>query len=577
MSFFEDASLVLIPSAYKDQKVYSVKPTDGTGDLTFSRASSATRVQSDGLIEKVRTNVILQSNTFSNASWTKAGQGVGSVSVVTPNYTTDPFGGNNAWRFQCNLNGGTTSSDRSWMLQGFTAFADSVLSIYIKLNVAGSKTIILSNGAGNVQTITSTDWVRITIVTAGSSGEFRIGLIGGSTSDTLDCSIAFAQAETGDIATDYIATTTAAVSVGPVSGLPRLDYLGSTCPRLLLEPQRSNLVFFSEQLNNAGWAVNAVVTANTAVSPDGSTNADSVMESATTAFQIIGDPVATTSGTAYTYSFFAKPNGRNFARILFGNGSFPDSQSAYFNLLTGATSASASVTASMVSYGNGWYRCIATATSDASASDAVYLGPARNMTDGYATYAGNASLGIYAWGVQQEAGAYATSYIPTLGASVTRVADAASKTGISSLIGQTEGTIFFDLPPTTFSPLVSSLILIELDGNIAAGYAHLYKSASPNEVIFQLNNAGALQCSLNFALNNSTAYKIAAVYKNNRFELYVNGVLRASDYSGTLAAITMNKIQVAGDSFNANSQIATSQVLLFKTALTQAQCEQLTA
>jgi hypothetical protein len=57
MSFYSDASLVLIPSGYKDQKVYSAVPTDGSGDLVFSRASSATRVQSDGLIEKVRTNL----------------------------------------------------------------------------------------------------------------------------------------------------------------------------------------------------------------------------------------------------------------------------------------------------------------------------------------------------------------------------------------------------------------------------------------------------------------------------------------------------------------------------------------
>ena len=64
MSFFDDASLVMIPSGYKDQKVYSVKPIDGSGDLTFSRSNdTATRVDSNGLIEKVHTNELLQSNT----------------------------------------------------------------------------------------------------------------------------------------------------------------------------------------------------------------------------------------------------------------------------------------------------------------------------------------------------------------------------------------------------------------------------------------------------------------------------------------------------------------------------------
>jgi hypothetical protein len=45
MSYFDDASLVMIPSGYKTSKVYSVKPTDGTGDLTFTRSNdTATRV-----------------------------------------------------------------------------------------------------------------------------------------------------------------------------------------------------------------------------------------------------------------------------------------------------------------------------------------------------------------------------------------------------------------------------------------------------------------------------------------------------------------------------------------------------
>jgi hypothetical protein len=164
-----------------------------------------------------------------------------------------------------------------------------------------------------------------------------------------------------------------------------------------------------------------------------------------------------------------------------------------------------------------------------------------------------------------------------LGASVTRVADAASKTGISSLIGQTEGTIFFDLPPTTFSDLLSTYVLLEVDGDISVGYIHLYKEVGQKQARFAVRNAGITQCDIFFTLVDNTAYKIAAVYKNNRFELYVNGVLRASDTSGTLASITMNKMQVCGDSFNPNSQLATKQVLLFKTALTQAQCIELTA
>ena len=90
MSLFTDASLVMIPSGIKDQKVYSVTPTDGSGDLTFSRASNATRVNSSGLVEKVRTNLILQSNQFDNAYWNKTAATI-ATGQADPNGGTDAF------------------------------------------------------------------------------------------------------------------------------------------------------------------------------------------------------------------------------------------------------------------------------------------------------------------------------------------------------------------------------------------------------------------------------------------------------------------------------------------------------
>jgi hypothetical protein len=480
MSYFEDASLVLIPSAQKLSKIYSVKPTDGTGDLTFTRSNdTATRVGPDGLIEKVRTNLILlQSNTF-DTTWA-------NTNTTETSGQTGYDGTNNAWF----LTAASTSS--AYIEQSIVFTGLSIYSIYLKKGTSDFAALTIEGINGgfsyfnlNTGALGSSTGVTASIQSIGN-GWYRCSI---SASSTLDGSavrvyvtdadnstnvtngnnilIQAAQLETGDIATDYIATTSAAVSVGPVANVPRLDYLGSSCPRLLLEPQRTNLVFYSEQLNNAGWAGSAVVTANTAVSPDGFTNADSVMDSATTDYQIIGDPVATTNGTAYTFSFFAKPNGRNFARVLFGNGSFPDNQSAYFNLLTGATSASAYATASMVSYGNGW-----------------------------------------------EAGAYATSYIPTLGAAVTRGADAASKI-LHLLIGQTEGTLFFEL-------------------NL--------NSLDSNKVIYETRNSSG---TTSFTIRNFTvgfraynnidaAYPLPTVYgSNNKYVLRVDGTSYSVFYASS--------------------------------------------
>jgi len=273
--------------------------------------------------------------------------------------------------------------------------------------------------------------------------------------------------------------------------------------------------------------------------------------------------------------FFAKPNGRNFARVLFSNGSFPDYQSAYFNLLTGAVIASASVAASMVSYGNGWYRCIATITSDASASSPSYLGPARNMTDSYSTYPGNVSLGIYAFGVQQEAGAYATSYIPTLGAAVTRVADASYKTGISSLIGQTEGTIFFEINSSNFESYTQRIFTASDDTNNNVVGLQLTGS---NEIVFYVENGGVNQVAITKATPAITLgqnVKVAAAYKANDFVLYVGGVQVGTDSSGGVPATSV--LRYANPTGNAPYIGKVVQTLLFTTRLTNAQLAELTA
>ena len=521
MSTYNDASLIYYPSGYKASKAYSLKPTDGSGDLTFTRASTATRVNEQGLIEGVRTNLILQSNTFSDASWNKVAQGVGSVSVVTPNYTTDPFGGNNAWRFQCNLNGGTTSNDRSWMLQSFTPIANSILSIYIKLNVAGSKTIILSNGGGNVQTITSTDWVRINIATSGSSGQFRIGLIGNATSDTLDCSIAFAQAEVSDFgATEYIPTTTTAVSVGMLANVPRIDYTGGGCGKLLLEPQRTNLIKNSANVGAGFVVTNITLVLNNAAAPNGLVEADKFYPNTSGSYRWFYQAVTTSASC--TISVFAKADGKDILYI--SEGSLAD---VSFDLSSGLVIFERSGwVGSIEDFGDGWYRCIAVKSS--SVSFAAY-----GVADigGSNTVTASGTDGILVWGMQCESSAtYPTSYIPTSGTAVTRVADSASKTGISALIGQTEGTFFVDFEYNSTKPETTYFSIDDVAGN---NRILIYGVTTP-KIYCLIQVGGSTQAVFSFDPSANTRYKIAVGYKVNDFTAYVNGSQIGSDLSGSV-------------------------------------------
>jgi hypothetical protein len=217
-----------------------------------------------------------------------------------------------------------------------------------------------------------------------------------------------------------------------VTDQPRIDHDPSTseCRGLLIEEQRANLQTYSEQFNNSAWTKVAVtVSANTAISPDGTITADTVSEDNTTDFHIIGNAISFVSGTTYTFSVFAKAKERNFARILFGNSAFPANRYVVLNLTTGEINKSSDVTASATALSNGWYRLIGTFTANATASERMWFGPAAALNSAYDTYAGTPGHGIYLWGAQLEAGSFATSYIPS---TVTFTSRASSATYVDS-------------------------------------------------------------------------------------------------------------------------------------------------
>jgi hypothetical protein len=448
MSYFDDASLVMIPSGYKDQKVYSVKPIDGSGDLTFTRSNdTATRVGPDGLIQKVRTNLALQSQTFDNASWTKY------QSSVTANSTTAPDG--------------TLTAD---------TLADTAVN------------------------------------------------------DTHQI-----QLETG-VATDYIATTSAAVSVGPVANLPRLDYSGgATCPKLLLEPQRTNVITNNNDF--ATGASNVTVLSNNATSPEGYQNADLITGDAGTLTKVVNFNGA--SAGQYTVSVFAKYNTQQWIQLGAGGiASF-----ANFDIQNGVVGTT-NVTSSIEDYGNGWYRCSINMVSGTPLSH--YVGIITNGTS--ARLSTTASTGsFWAYGIQSEIGAYPTSVIPTLGAAVTRGAD-----DYSTLSGL---NMFLSIRPTASTK-------VEVYRDEGTIYADLTASSS-------------------FALSASEAvgtHKIAFAYKSGSSALYIDGVLAGQSttsftFSDTLSNLFIN--QRSGGTFIEAANY--KQVLLFTTRLSNSSLAALTA
>jgi hypothetical protein len=549
----------MIPSGYKDQKVYSVKPLDGSGDLTFSRASAATRVASNGLIEKVRTNLALSSNNISTQStyW-----GDNQNGVTTQNSATAPDGTTTAALITPD---GVSTYSGVRQSQTFSA-VPTTYSVYLKTNsgTASVNLIAIDSAAtffGLTPVTVTTTWTRFTLTFTPAAGAGNIYITSSGSAAWLAWG---AQLETGDIATDLIATTSAAVSVGPVSGLPRLDYLNSTCPRLLLEPQRTNLAIYSEQFNNAAWskdplggtALTTVVTANQATSPDGYVDADKVFMSlgggTTTSdwARLQSASFSQTSGTAYTISFYAWASqssevGKKVRVGVGGNTALLD-----FTLTATAT------------------RFTVTYTAASTGTDSLLFQIRGNQ--GLASTAE-----FFLWGCQLEAGAYATSYIPTLGTSVTRVTDAALTGSVPSLIGQTEGTLFVEITRTNVQEPFF-IILSNSAGTTANSYLNsIYLFQLPNgNFVSDGFVSGTAQYNFSVSGLSLTRHKIALAYKQNDFALYIDGVQIATDTSGNIPA--MNYLTIHGGADVSNQSNKLSQALLFKTRLTNAQLAELT-
>jgi hypothetical protein len=557
--YYAKASLVMVPSLYKTSIVYSERPLSTDGQLAFTRASNATRVAPDGLIEKARTNLALYSEQFDNAYWTK------SQATITANATTAPDGTLTAEKF---IEGSGSVAPECARTPIATSNSIFTLSVFAKASERNFLIINNNDGTGSFRVwfnlttgvIGTTDagvtafienvgngWFRCGVARqmttfASATSAFQIGSADGVDTYTGDGTSGIfiwgAQMELSDFGpTDYIPTTTTAVSVGPVANLPRLNYPinsdGSVgCPSLLLEPQRTNSVPDSENFNAVSWLIqNSSVTSNAAISPTGYMDADKLVENTSNSTHRVLTSAGLTISGSVSISLFAKKAERSW--LFIGNNNIVG---AFFNLENGTIGTTGvGITPSIIDYGNGWYRCIITASAVANERITIYAATADNTF----TYTGDGTSGLYIWGATIEAGAYATSYINTLGSASTRGSDAASKTGISSLIGQTEGTLFFD---ANFDD--SDSVNFSISDGTSSNYV-LIDTTSAGSVFARVQQGGATQVQINTTssfYSVGTRLKCAIAYKLNDFASDNLGSVPALDqlrfarWNGSLAA-----------------------------------------
>jgi len=351
--------------------------------------------------------------------------------------------------------------------------------------------------------------------------------------------------------------------------MPRLDYSGgATCPSLLLEPSRSNLLSQSEYLNASiiARSNDFIINTSDTTSPEGLNNACK-FEFIPGGARYFGRNVGTLNDA--TTSVFVKAGSHQYIQYVTSTNS---TFAVNFDVANGTSNVVGTLpsgaTYDIEDYGNGWYR-IWVSHDHLGTAPSVYWWVANDLNTPRAQAATSAG-DMYFYGFQIEAGSYPTSYIPTYGSSQTRAAEGQTYTGFSSLIGQTEGTLFLEIeghsPNGTeiFSLNRTTTNAIFLDAN--------------NDIYRVIIWADGVSSTTFTSIANTDKIKIAVAYQSNNFAVYANGsqILTNNTWTWTPNILIDTLNFNVGGYVNSKKSSKFNQLVLFKERLSDAELQALT-
>jgi hypothetical protein len=528
--------------------------TDSTGTLTWAPA-----------------NIILYSQDYTNASWVKR------ASTVASGFTA-PDGTSTAIKI---AEDNTNSSHDVYQSLSFPAGVNFVWSVYAKAGERNWMWIDASDGVSARSWINLTDgttgtiasgvtltvqsvgsgWYRISAFkpSAGGSGYFNFGLATGNNSavyvGTVGSGAYFWGAQLERVTYQqqpraYLPSTTAAVYQ------PRFDYSPSTGQPLgmLIEESRINLALQSQNFATT-WGVSNIATPVVANinDPAGALSAYVISNTAASGVHGIQQTITVSASTNYAFSVYLKQGTIRYVSVIIAAAASGNGGYAVFDLQSGGVTQSGAsssggtlVSTSISSVGNGWYRCAIVASQNTTSVFAM-LAPVLSGTpvvDAYGrqNYAGATTDNFYAFGAQLEAGAFATSYIPTVAAAVTRVADSVyiSGSSFSSIWNASKGSIVSQVVPSVVG---------------ARGVFSVNNGTVNNRMDARINGAavvsdgGVGQATIGIpSFTNYTVGRVAFAYEVNNFAAVANGGTVGTDTLGTVP--TVNRFQFGG--FDAN-------------------------
>jgi hypothetical protein len=344
---------------------------------------------------------------------------------------------------------------------------------------------------------------------------------------------------------------------------PRIDFLNDTNGALLLEPSRTNSITYSNDFSQSIYGKNDLtITANQGISPDGTQNANLLVPNAAVGVRYLSN---NTGSNLKINTVFLKK--KELRYVLFGN-----SQSNVLVDLENGTISADSVSTNnftIENYGNGWYRVSCYNTLDVNLQIQIFSG----IDGSGSNIATNGTDGVYIYGFEIQNGSYATSYIPTQGATATRVAEVCTGAGNEQVINSEEGVLYAEIAALA-NDLTRRIITIT-DGTLNNIVKLEYKNVS-NQIEAVLYN-GNTQCLILHNLSDETEFnKIAFKYKQDDFSLFVNGAKVGTDVSGSIfPSNTLSNLSF----YQGNSNYFygnTKQIQYFNTALTDQELINLT-
>ena len=532
-----------VASGSASGKIHSISVKEYTAaDMDVTRATAATRVDENGLVNYAE---ILGSEEVTNGDYTEAG--VGNVISQSGGVLV-----NDSNRLKITSDGSSGFSRGVWETNG--SQGDSYIIKADVISTSGTVRFIdVSNNASSTDLVAGSTYERI--VTLGSSGK-QVGF--GGLSDT-----------SFEIILDN-------VSVKEVTrdNVPRIDYTGGGCPHILAEPQRTNLVTYSEDFSQ--WTLSDITLGSDGVSPSGQTNANLIQTGTAGSDQV--SKIFTLSATnTTTYSVFIKRvSGAEWIDFLIVKSGFSNSLKVWFNINTGSvgsnnqTGTTTLDNASIESFGNNWYKLNVT-TTDTTNNTSFNIRVRTASADGSDTRVNNSSY--YLWGMQLEEGSYATSYIPTSGSTVTRNQDIFTRDGVGSLINSTEGVLFAEI--AALATINNAADAISIGDGTTANQVAMWYSNSTNQFKVLIRQSGNKLFST-LTLTDAKAFiKVAISYKSGDMKVYINGVSVATSVSpfAFTEPLTLLDLGATGlGTFNGKVK----QLQVYKTALTDDQLRQIT-